>query len=273
MKKSKMLATALLGAALAAGSTVHAQSILVMVEAGHTGEDRTRAFGDWVQSETPGSSVSFSADYSVNLLDSSTSLSTEQMDLANSFDLIIFPRHGTGSSGNYGTTDWNNVSAPIMIMNPFTGRSGNWAWHIDDSNYDTEVFTLTATSEDITMFTSSQSVLTPNLDANEYTGNVIATTQDNLGAIIMWDGTESAFYNGGSEGPNGRRTAFISNVNGPGPQFDGEGYTADSAWTPEGQQLFLDTMEATIPEPGTYALLIGAGALGTVLVLRRRRQA
>lgn len=273
MKNRKTLLTALLGATMLTAGAASGQSILVMVSDGHTGENRTRGFGDWLETQISGSSVSFSADQSVNLLDTPAggSFTTDQMNLANSFDVIIFPRHGTGSSSGYGSKDWNTVSSHVVTMNPFTGRSGNWAWHTGDSNMGTEFFTMTDSNDDVAVFTGEETVLTPLTPLADINGNVAATSNNDYGAVVLWDGSESSYFAGGTEGPGGPRTFFASNVHGPGPSYnaDQDAYVDPStSWTAEGQDLFV----STIPEPSTYALLAGLGVLGGALIRRRLRR-
>ena len=285
MKKPKSILSGILGATVISAGALHGQSdVLMLVSDGHSSEQNVRDFGAWIESESGGQySLSFSADFEedVNVLDSAESLNEDQMNLLNSFDLIIGPRLGAGAASNYGSTDWNDVTTPILGMDANVGRSDEgWGWfsttwtgNVEIDSVDVEdptspVFDGVDTSADsVTVLTSATGIRTPPMDPTLFNGTVVARMSNeeqglDRAGIVMWDGTESAFFDGGTESPAARRTLFSSTT-----------FTIDdSRWTEDGQQMFMNAVGSTIPEPGTYALFAGFGALGGVLLLRRMRR-
>jgi len=56
----------------------------------------------------------------------SATLTTEAIDELNAADLVIFSRKTT--SGSFNTIDWNDLTAPMIVMTPYITRSTHWAW-------------------------------------------------------------------------------------------------------------------------------------------------
>lgn len=250
---------------------------------------------DWINTQQPGQ-YTFTTSYTVDptlTTGTGSSISATQMDLLNSYDLIISPRYGTGASSNMASTDWNDVTTPLLLMNPFMVADGTrWGWVPPGTSTPTSpaiqdmvvvdstsaLFNGVDTSGDaITFYTGPNTTMQPEVDSSLLTGNVVAWTDrregdtddpqpDPLGDyreypwLVLWDGTESSFFAGGTEAPAGRRTLFLGHI----------GMDADSL-TPEAQQIYLNAINATIPEPSTYAFFFGLAALGAVVVLRRKR--
>ncbi len=232
--------------------------VLVLLEGGHSAEADVRAFGAWIEEEHPAvTSVAFSADLSPNVLDSATSLSQEQRNLLENYDLILMPRRGAGVSGDYGSTDWNAVATPLLNMNPFTYRDGNWGWGPPDTGTPTQpalrdLFVADATGPlfegleisggTVSMYHWPDGTMQFQADSSIFTGNVHGWTDvkewgSNLQFpwIITWEGTEAAFYEGGAEAPGGRRTLFLSPMGNP-----------VDALTPRGSHLVLRAISVTI---------------------------
>lgn len=270
--KANLLLSAVLGTALLTGTASAQTNVLMLVQDAHGAETNVRNFGDWVATEK-GYSVTFSADYATNVLDSATSLNQAQRDLLESFDLVIMPRYGVGASGDFASTDWNQITTPMVIMNAFAADSAKWGWtnaasgnldltQADVSDQTSPFFDgIDVSSGTINMLDGSPTVRTPYMDASLYNGTVLAT-KENRATVVFWDGTESSFYDGGTEAPAGRRTLFV------GPTFNPD----DSRWNADGQQFLLNSLEQTvIPEPSTYAFFFGLAALGAGFIIRRKR--
>lgn len=56
----------------------------------------------------------------------SATLTPAIIDQMNAADLVIFSRKAV--SGNYNTADWDNITAPMIVMTPFMTRSSHWGW-------------------------------------------------------------------------------------------------------------------------------------------------
>ncbi len=235
--------------------------ILMLVQDGHNDEGAVRGLGAWIESERFGKyTVSYSADQDIDVLDSSSSLSSGQRDLLESFDLIIMPRRGAGGSGDYASTDWNTVSTPLLNMNPFTYRDSNWRWMpgnetstspaiqdlvvVDESS---PLFNGVDTSAGlVTLYREADTTMQPEFDSSILTGNTLGWT-DRVDAeenyleypwIVTWEGTEDAFYDGGTEAPGGRRMLFLG-------QFPANPDT----YTAEGQRILLNAIAHLIEGP------------------------
>ncbi len=233
--------------------------ILILLDQGHSSEPNVRDMGGWIQGRQPGRyAIDYSADLSPNVLDSATSLDSEQLELLESYDLIIMPRHGAGPSSDFGSKDWNDVSTPILNMNPFTYRHGIWGWGPPDVETPTSpsLQDLVAASPESRFFTGveiSSSGMIPfyreadatmqfNVDSSIFTGEVVGWTDVESGGthqefpwIVFWNGTENRFYEGGSEEPAAGRTLFL------GPLSN-----SPDAFTSGGQQVFLNAIALTI---------------------------
>ncbi len=283
MTKPKTLLSGILVASMLSGAVAHAQYSVLMLS---DGREANVVFADWIETERPGEfTVDLSSDVDPTLVTTSDSINAGQMSTLNSYDLILVPRLGPGGTGNWNSKDWNLVSSPILTLNGWITDEANWGWAPQWSGNITEfrdldvldatspifdgvdiaedavnLFGWDATARALHPTSATPEVFTGQV-IGQYTGTISEEPATRL-SLIMWDGTESAFFDGGSEAPGGRRTVFAGPTQSPD----------QGIWTEAGQQLFFNVMEATIPEPGTYALLIGAGALGSVLILRRRRR-
>ncbi len=232
--------------------------ILVLVQSGHSGENDVRALGAWIENTHPGvGSVAFSADLSPDVLDSAGTLSSAQRDLLESFDLILMPRYGVGASGEFASTDWNTVTTPLLNMNPFTYRDGNWRWvpagtdtptqpavrDLIVANPPASLFEdLDVAGNRLSMHVWPENAMQVHVDASIFTGTVAGWTDvTEWGSplrypwIVYWDGSEGAFYEAGPEAPGGRRTLFL------GPLSNDP-----EAYTPYGRHLLLQAVSVTL---------------------------
>lgn len=280
----RIATTAFIGAGLLLGGLAHAtESILILVAPGHTGEQSVRNLGAWIESVRPEKyQIDFSADLSPNVLDSSTSLSSEQMNLLNSYDLIIMPRYGVGSSSGIASTDWNDVTTPLILMNPFMVRDETrWGWLPSDTTTPTSpairdlvvaengspYFEGIDTSTGIfQMYFFENTTMQVEVDSAILTGQVRGWTDrrenDDWTApaedpdatppplgdyreypwLVTWDGTESSFYTGGTEAPGGHRTLLLAPLS-----------NSPSDYRRDGLQLLVNAISMAIsgePDPG-----------------------
>ena len=235
-----------------------AAEILMLLEAGHSDEAAVRALGAWIESERFGEyAVTYSADLDIDVLDSAASLSPAQREILEGYDLILMPRRGVGGSGEFASTDWNTITTPLLNMNPFTYRDGNWRWVPAGTETVTspairEMAVVDGTSPffrgvdtgggTVTIYHSPNSTMQVEVDASVFTGRVAGWTDrvDGDGEyleypwLVVWDGTEPAFYEGGAEAPAGRRTLFLG-------QFPADPH----AYTAEGRRILLNAVAHT----------------------------
>ncbi len=227
--------------------TLRGADVLILVDDGHSSEPPVREMGAWLENVRPGKySVDFSADVSPNVLDSSPSLSSDQIELLESYDLIIMPRHGPGASGDFDSKDWNDITTPMLIQNPFTVREGNWGWFpIGSEATPTENFTdlivadqasplfdglEVSQGEAVRMTHLPEGHMQVEYPTDQITGEVLAWTPrfdngDNLEYpwIVHWDGTEEAFYDGAPEAPAGPRMLFLDFIGSDKELYRNEG--------------------------------------------------
>ncbi len=235
--------------------TLRGTDVLILVDRGHSSEPHVRAMGEWLETVRPGKyNVDFSADLSPNVLDSSPSLSVDQIQLLESYDLILMPRHGPGGSGDFASTDWNDITTPMLIQNPFTVRNTNWHWvPIGDEATTTESFLEmivadeanpifdgldVSAGEAIWMTHLPEGIMQVEVPSDQLTGSVLAWTPrfdngNNLEYpwIVHWDGTEESFYDGGSEAPGGPRMLFLEQLR-----------SSKAEYRSEAQQIFLNAV-------------------------------
>ncbi len=247
--------------------------ILLLVEAGHSSETGVRRMGSWLEDQRPRYSVDFSADLSPDVLDSAISLSPAQKDLLGSYDLIIMPRFGVGESENFGSADWNSVATPLLNMNPFTYRADRWRWIpsgaetptlglygmvVADPNH--PVFDGVEPSDGkVLVYRSGEDAMQPEVNTSVLTGRVAGWTDREEGGsnleypwIVTWDGSEEAFYEGGSEAPAGRRTLFL----GEHP------VKLPTVYAPAGRKLVLNAIEYTMGVADTADPLVAPSGEG-----------
>lgn len=269
----RIVSTCLLTAGLLTSGLAQAQekSILMLVQSGHGGESNVRAFGDWIESVRPNYAIDFSADLSPDVLDSATSLTAEQMALLESYDLIIMPRYGVGGSSGMASTDWNDVTTPLILMNPFMRTDGTrWGWVPSGTGGSSSPgimeLVVTATGSPyfdgidtstglVEMHLSPLEQMQVETAASNLNGTSIGwtdrrenddwtppendpdATPPELGNlreypwVHVWDGTEASFFPGGTEAPGGHRTLFLGLLNSNMLEY-----------TLEGRQLFLNAI-------------------------------
>lgn len=247
--------------------------ILMLVSEGHGQESSVRAMGQWIEEQRPSHyAIDYSADLSPDVLESATSLSAEQRALLDSYDLIIMPRIGAGTSGNFASTDWNRVTTPILSMNPFTYRPGTrWGWaNTADSITDPSPWQMVVLDSASPLFsgvdTSDRTVqmyrdagtitMTSLADSRLLTGNTLGWTDHEANGenlrypwLTTWTGNEASFFEGGSEAPGGPRTLFL-----------GANNNAIADYTDAGRQILLNVVDHTLaaglssppPEPAGY---------------------
>ena len=282
-------------AGIAIASVAHGQNILMVTDSGEESEGTVVSYGNFLGNA--GYNVSISGNYDTGGAD----LSSTQINEINSYDLIIFPRLGvTPQQGNpedsfFGSNrDWNSISTPLLLHQPFLALSDHdtadshkgWGWqHHQGSGDNSEaqrlavidpnhsIFDGVAFEDDegtdfITMYNEVTPHRRPNSNVDIMTGTHIADEMDhsfNRVWIHHWDGTESVFYDEADGGRvpgvvGGPRTFFL---------FPNTGDIND--FTDDGQQVLLNSVAYTIPEPRTYALLFG-GVVGLLVFVRRLRK-
>ncbi len=196
----------------------------------------------------------------------------------NASDLVIVSR--STSSGDYNSpTEWNGVTAPLMLMSPWLTRSSRWKW-IDTTvaNIDTQEV-LVATDPSHPIFNGASVVdmvanpkipgdlgIITNDTADVGNGTVLATTQaDGHVWAAHWEaGVE--FYTGSGEVPAGPRLFFTLGNHEDGDLLSKYG---GNNLTPEGEMLFVNAANFMVPEPSSAALMVVA-MMGLVGIVRRR---
>lgn len=241
------------------GNADAAGRVLILVEAGHAQEASVRAMGGWLQSQEPEQyDVDYSADLSPNVLHSATSLTAEQMNLLNTYDLIIMPRIGAGPSANFASTDWNLVTTPILNMNPFSYRPGTaWGW-VNTADSITHprpqqmvileaanpLFEGVDTSGGSALIyrDGSTTTMTSVADSSVLTGTTVGWTDHESGGInhrhpwlTTWTGDEGRFYDDGQEARGGPRTLLLAPNN-----------NSVTDYTAAGQRILLNAVAQTL---------------------------
>lgn len=237
--------------------------ILMLVSAGHSAEANVREMGAWLASEGSGRySVDFSADLTPDVLVSSSSLSTAQRAVLERYDLILMPRFGVGSAGNFASTDWNTITTPLLCMNAFMMASNRWGWvpagistvttptilDLVVVQPDSPLLVGLDTSQGrVPMLERDLGILQVPVDSNLLTGQAIGWTDIEDGGenrrnpwIVFWDGNEPAFHHGaGGQAPAGRRMLFLS------PQSNAPG-----EYSAQGLAILLNAVEnMSSPQP------------------------
>lgn len=140
-------------------------------------------------------------------------LTTEQLDLVESFDLIIISR--STASGDYNDPfGWNSVAKPLISLNPYFSRSSRWQWfnstdllgggriappQFNAKKPDHPIFYGVELDENnnVDIFDSSvgsgQVTLPAVFDAGN--GQILATTADSGTASIVYWPADTQFHN------------------------------------------------------------------------------
>ncbi len=214
--------------------------ILMLVAPGHSAEADVRAKGGWLLEQRPGEyAIDFSADVQPDVLDSPEFLSADQREVLDRYDLILMPRFGVGSAGNFGTRDWNDVGAPILCMNPFIMADTRWGWLPPDTpspnspgirdtvvvRADSPLFQgVDIVDGRVSVFRNSMNVKQVEIESSDLTGETLGwTDREADGAnlrfpwIMKWSGGEDAYPPAGEAAPGGRRMLFLGPIdNAPG---------------------------------------------------------
>jgi hypothetical protein len=201
----------------------------------------------------------------------------------NAADLVVVSRNTDSGQYDDGTevADWNGITTPMMLTNPFLVRSSRWQW-IDSTNL-LPPNTVTLRGPDpadpdpllswhqgpYTDWRMIDSANPGNGAALAYDDNngdgalsgVVADPNNDFLAVVTWDA--GLFYTGGGTAA-GPRTLFTLDGYGGSAQDD-----FDTTLTADGLAAFEDSLDRLlpIPEPGSLAL-VGLG--GLVIGLRRR---
>lgn len=208
-----------------------------------------------------------------------TTLDQGKIDMLNAAELVIVGR--CTNSGNYDDgsepTQWNAVTAPMILMNSYLARSNRWRWINSTTLIDGGSPVLEAVDAGHPVFNgvtlNAGTVVA--LDNTVGTGNVnfIGSIDVGNGSLIAkaegndwswiaeWD-TGVEYYSGGlvAGGPRMLFSAGVREDDALDLPCGAYNLTAD------GETMFLNAV-TYIPEPATIALL----GLGT-LALRRRRK-
>lgn len=204
-------------------------------------------------------------------------LDADKVAALNAADLVIMSRNASSADFSGGTepTEWNSVTTPLLLHNPYLVRTGNWQWFDTTS----APVSRSVTGVDITaagsahpifaggatveLFTAAQGVgYTPVTTAGN--GTVLATASaDNYVALAEWQ-AGVLFHSNTTQAPADLRVFF------PLGAQSGSNLDYFATLSANGQQVLLNTVEYMIPEPSSSALVLIAG-MG--LVFRRRRAA
>lgn len=191
----------------------------------------------------------------------------------NMVDLIIVSRDtnsGAYDEGNNGA-GWNAINVPLILMGPHLSRSSRWKW-VNNTSAVTdpaETISIVAPGDPFVVgrtdsYTIAGAEVTSNgaLGAGS-NGTLIATAPTDRALIVRWDaGTE--FYDGSGQFAGATRVLL-----GGIPYHEDHGgipMTFDH-YSANGKAIIAQTVNATIPEPMTIALL----GFGGLALLRKKR--
>ncbi len=218
----------------------------------------------------------------------------------NAADLVIIGRGANSGLYDDGTepTDWNNVTAPMILTGAFLARNSRWKWLDNGTNPDNtldvgnpdplaeavdlshpvlagitlDAFNKVALTTQGTTFNPTTGVGNGHLIAQVDSLHVSGATNNPAGApwIAEW-ATGTEFYAGAGQTAGGWRMLFDAGASHNDPPTAGWG-DGEFNLTGEGPGVtaFLNAVDymITIPEPATMSLL----ALGGLAALRRRRR-
>jgi hypothetical protein len=175
-----------------------------------------------------------------------TDMQTLDADSLNEADLVIVSRDT--NSGDYDdddeVTQWNNLTIPVIQASAYLIRSSRWQWINGTGTPGTEDNMLIV--EDHLIFEGVGSaggeiaMATSEVDISDATdggnGQVLATHTDGRLWIVLWEDTDTPFYDGTTQVPAAPRMWFAAGFGNNGDDKGGMNLTDD------GQIIFLNAV-------------------------------